>query len=333
MLKAAGFLLMPLIPLLGPLGYALHTWWLAPAVVFVMVPLFDLVLSVDDTSINAEGSRWRWYFWTVPHLYVLTWIGCLGWTAHVLPKVHDGGQVAGLLLAAGIGSGFATCASHELLHRGRVPDYWTSRVAMAICCYGHFVVEHLHHHATVGRVEKGTVPRVGESLWHFVGRNVAFGFRNAYAVAERMRRRSRQGWLGNRVVQQHLLSLAIAVLAGVVFGLAGVEVFAVQAAVAILTVEFVQYCEHYGLTREEEIAAGATHSWNGDGWLTNALTLNIARHSDHHLDASTSFERLEKRGDAPHMPMGYFGMFWLSLIPALWASVVHPRLPETDQER
>lgn len=315
------------IPLLGPLGYYLHAWWLSAGAVFILVPLGDLVVGEDRSNDSAQEDRWIWYFWSIPHLYLLVWLGCLIWTALTLREAHGFFTSLGLLLAAGISSGFVTCAAHELLHRGRAADFWAARVAMAICCYGHFVVEHLHHHATAGRPECGTVPKRGETMGGFVIRNAVFGFKNAYRVAERIRGKSGKAWLRNRVVQQHCLSAAFACLAGFFFGLDGLVVFAAQAVTAIFTVEFVQYCEHYGLSRCGDEPMGPQHSWNANGWVTNSVTLNIARHSTHHLDASIPYQALGHLASAPQAPLGYFGMFWVSLLPAVWAEVVHPLLP------
>ena len=202
---------------------------------------------------------------------------------------------------------------------------------MSTVCYGHFVVEHLHHHANVGRYAQGTVPAKGESLWSFLLRNVVFGFKNAYRVSERLRTRKKQGWTRNRALEQHALSFVLFVGFAAAFGRWGVLLFLVQALVAIITVEFVQLCEHYGLTRGDDEPARACHSWNSNGWLTNALTLNITRHSDHHLDARVPYEALRMMPGAPTMPMGYFGLFWLALCPAIWRRAIDPVVDEVER--
>lgn len=319
---------MLLVPILGPAGFLLSMPWLAPAVVFVLVPLIDWAVGDDPSNLGDRESRWPAYFWLVPHLYVWTWLACLVWTAFQLHRGVSTSEAAGLLVAAGIGSAFATCAAHELLHRGRLADYWTSRLVMSLCAYGHFVVEHLHHHAHVGKPACGTVPLPGETMWRFVVRNALFGYRNAYLVAERMRVRRGQRWVSNRAVQQHLLTLALLVGTVILWGQSGLLLFLVQAAVAIFTVELVQYCEHYGLVRQDGEAAAAHHAWNSNGWLTNAITLNITRHSEHHLAAHIPYQCLKAMPAAPHTPMGYFGLTWLALWPALWRRRMDPLLAD-----
>ena len=194
--KSVGFGLMLSIPLLGPIGHWIVFPCLSPATIFVAVPWLDFVVGEDLTNRGPTSSRWDRYHYALPHAYVVLWLLCLAWTGYELdmPNLASVDR-AGLLVAAGIASAFATCAAHELVHRGRHSDQWAARIAMAMVCYGHFVVEHLHHHATAGRVEQGTVPRPGETMYGFIVRNACFSFGNAYGVAEaiRVRRGCRGG--------------------------------------------------------------------------------------------------------------------------------------------
>jgi alkane 1-monooxygenase len=329
--KAAGFASMLCIPALGPLGLLAGWPWLSPTVIFVAVPLLDLVVGEDRTNEDGRApDRWTAYHYLIPHAYAFVWLACTVWTAQLLKGVgvaSSGG--AGLLLAAGLASAFATCAAHELLHRPGAWDQWAARTIMAICCYGHFVVEHLHHHANAGHVEAGTVPKPGESMFAFIVRNACFSFGNAYTVAEAMRRRRGLGWTGNRVVRQHALTAVTFALCVAAFGATGAILFAAQALIAIATVEMVQYFEHYGLLRREGEPLGAEHAWNSNGWVTNAITLNITRHSDHHLHARVPYQALRLHRGAPTMPFGYFGLTWLALLPPVWRAAIDKRVPKT----
>jgi alkane 1-monooxygenase len=186
------------------------------------------------------------------------------------------------------------------------------------------VVEHLHHHATVGYFYSGTVPAHGESMWKFVIRNILYSTSNAYCVAEKIRKDRGHPWWRNCVIRQHCLSVVIAILMWSMWGWRGVGLFVVQAAIAIFTVELVQYFQHYGLVRENGTPVSELHSWNGDGWLTNVITLNIARHSEHHLDSRIPYQALRALEDAPYMPVGYFGLTWIALMPAVWRIVIDP---------
>ena len=281
----------------------------------------------DSTNQTHREDRWRTYFTWVPRLYILCWGTELIWCC-VLVQKHPifTSDTAFLIFSIGLGSAFATCASHELLHRGTATDVRYARTAMAAVCYGHFVVEHLHHHSSLGKYDSGTVPHKGEAMFAFVLRNIGFGIRNSYLVAERVRLARGKRWLANRVIRQHLSTAAMFAAIALFFGWAGVVVFLYQALLAVVTVEFVQYCEHYGLTRRPAEQAGVQHSWNSNGWFTNAITLNITRHSDHHLNGRIPYQSLRMLDRAPTMPMGYFGLAWLSLVPVLWRRTIDSRL-------
>lgn len=109
--------------------------------------------------------------------------------------------------------------------------------------------------------------------------------------------------------------------------------FAVQAMVAMANLEIIQYFEHYGLIRPEGEAMSKNDSWNCEGWVTNALTLNITRHAHHHGDSSVPYQDLCMLSQAPTMPVGYFGLFWLALVPAVWRRCIDPKVPATVSVR
>jgi alkane 1-monooxygenase len=94
----------------------------------------------------------------------------------------------------------------------------------------------------------------------------------------------------------------------------------------------VQYFEHYGLLRRRSEPLGAEHAWNSNGWVTNAITLNITRHSDHHLHAWVPYQALRLHPGAPTMPFGYFGLTWLALLPPVWRAVIDKRVPKTSRD-
>lgn len=327
--KAIGFLLMPAIPMLTPIGYAIGVPWLEALLIFVVVPLLDMGIGLDRTNPVGQPrlARWSAYFYWIPHLYVASWLASFAWllmqlaTETVLPLA-----AAGLLVGLGMSSSFATCAAHELLHRGTWLDYWVARFIMAACAYGHFVIEHLHHHANVGIEAAGTVPHRGESLYGFVWRNVKFGFGNSYRIEESIRGRRGGALWRNRVLQQYAISAAFAASLTYLFGAVGLLVFVVQACYAIFSLEMIQYFEHYGLERSPANPIGPRESWNSNFWLTNALTLNITRHSDHHVDPKIPYQSLQPHAQGPKMPFGYFGLAWLALVPPLWRRVIDPIL-------
>jgi alkane 1-monooxygenase len=53
---------------------------------------------------------------------------------------------------------------------------------------------------------------------------------------------------------------------------------------------------------------------------------HLQRHSDHHAYPLRRYQSLRHFEDLPQLPSGYFGMFPLSYVPALWFRVMDPRL-------
>lgn len=329
--KAIGYALFPAIPLLAPLGWMIGTAWLLPIAVFVAIPVFDRLIGADRTNSEdvARNVRGSGYFDAIPLVFIPIWLGCLAWGAELAARtLLTPLEWLGIALSLGIMSAFSTCAAHELLHRPAKRDQWSARLIMAVCAYGSFAVEHLHHHLRVGFVDSGTTPLPGESAYRFVYRNVLHTWHHAALMErERMAKKGAPFWT-NRLFRLNALTLAIVIGAAVAWGGQGVILFAIQAAFAVFSLEMINYFEHYGLVRDDGEPVSARMAWNSNGWLTNALTLNITRHSDHHLNPGTPYQDLRAQPDGPQLPAGYFAIFGLALIPPLWRRVMHKRLTQ-----
>lgn len=316
--KPLGFWLMPAIPFLGLWGQAIGVPGLAPLTVFVAVPLLDLVLGEDPTN-RETARRWAppWLFDAVPFAYVAAWLTAILLTAQKLSQGEtDVLQTADLIIAAGIGSGFATSAAHELLHRRGPLSQFVASLTMSFVAYGGFIREHLHHHAKCGIEAAGTVPRLREGLWHFIGRNIVFSHVNGWRVSAAIARGQGRGI--HRVLLLHAGSVLFLASFYRAFGSIGVLLFVSQALIAWITVELVQYFEHYALVRNPGEPVSAQHAWNSNGWMTNAITLNITRHSHHHCSAAVPYHDLHCVDGAPTFRLGYFGLVWFAVVPAIW---------------
>lgn len=164
--KLAGFSINLLLPLLGLLGHLSGFHWLAVVMIFGAVSLFNKFIIEDDlTNSDAMPTFQPWtlvYLNALPAAYVVVWIASLFWTAHTLATESLSLiQQVGLLLAAGIGSAFSTCISHELVHGRGWFERLMCRVGLTVCWHGSFLLEHLHHHRTVGYVDIGGTPKLG----------------------------------------------------------------------------------------------------------------------------------------------------------------------------
>lgn len=326
--KLMAFSLFPALPLLAPLGYYAGAPWLSAAVVFLVLPLLDLAVNNDRSGPLDRSAKPAVLAWlnVVPQLYVVAWAAVLCWTI-VLLRAESLQVVttAWLIFSVGVGGAFATCAAHELLHWPEPSARAFARLVMATVSYGHFAIEHVHHHATVGIEREGTTPPLGQSVWTFLVRNVAFSFRSAWNIERRRQIRNRLPIGRNRFVQQWLLTAVIAMIFVTVAGHSGLELFVVQAAFGIYTTEYVNYAQHYGLARDRDGPLSGRLSWSSNGFGTNAITLNITRHAHHHLRSGLRYYELEHIDGVPMLPSGYLALFFPAMVPAIWRRLMDQR--------
>jgi len=91
------------------------------------------------------------------------------------------------------------------------------------------------------------------------------------------------------------------------------------------------YVEHYGLLRQK-LPNGRYerprphHSWNSNHIFSNWALFHLQRHSDHHANASRSYQSLRHFSGLPTLPSGYFGMYVVAYIPLLWFKMMDKRL-------
>lgn len=322
--KLLAFSGFPLIPVLVPLGHYTGLPWLSPFFVFVLIPGVDLLIGSDRTGpLERPVPRAaRLWLYLVPHVYVVSWLAVLLWAAILLPGVSSPLERVSLLIAVALASAFATCAGHELVHRPARLDRFMSHLTMATVAYGQFVTEHLHHHATVGIVRAGTTPTFGQSVWSFVARNVLFSFRNSWRFERRRQHADGKSLLGNTYVQQWIATAALFALFVVLGGAWGAILFVSQAAFAVFALEYINYAEHYGLTRQAAQPLSGRLAWSSNGFMTNAMTLNITRHAHHHESPGVPYQDLRHMGDMPLLPAGYFALFFPALVPPLWRAIM-----------
>jgi len=257
----------------------------------------------------------------------------------LLYGVHSGTLNRAYIWYAAIGTGLNSgwsgivCA-HELIHRS---SRWLRGLGawnLLLVNYGHFRVEHMVHHRLVGTRQDPATARRGESIYFFVLRTIPQQFWQALTTeAARLRRRAALPYgPANFVVLVTALESAFCVGLYVVGGPRVLQAHLVQALFAILQLEIINYVEHYGLERNAGEALQPHHSWGTDKMVSRFSLLELVRHADHHLHASRPYTQLVSHADSPHLPGGYWGMTWLSLLPPLWFRVIDPRIPRHDGE-
>ncbi|MBL8381950.1 MAG: alkane 1-monooxygenase [Burkholderiales bacterium] len=320
--------------------------------------LFLLVIAVVDAFIGTRPALSRPHPWPAArhawftvflhayaafHVALIIWgVGLMADQAGYGPgpagpgaglNVYDGAVWLGIAVGFVTGS-FGITIAHELGHRPSRVDRALAQGLLMTVCYGHFYVEHNRgHHARVATPADPATARLGESFYRFLPRTVFGGIAHAWRL-EALRLRAQGRWVlspANRNLVYLAAQAGLCALAFAAAGMPGLLFFLVQAGVAVLLLELVNYVEHYGLVRQRAAdgryeTVKPHHSWNADTWFGNALLINLQRHSDHHADSSRPYEALRSIATAPQLPTGYAGMILLALLPPLWFRVMDRRV-------
>lgn len=214
----------------------------------------------------------------------------------------------------GVNSGYsAIVVAHELIHRESVVLQTMGRLLLGTVLYEHFSVEHVRgHHSRVGTAEDPATARYGETFRQFARRTIPAQFRSAWRLEAKRLGDEDMSLLDARTLRNRVLhgiagecALALAVLA--VFGLAPFLFFLLQAGVAVLALEAVNYFEHYALRRGSR-RVRPVDSWDTDSAFTYYTLVGLSRHADHHAYAWRPYQQLRVWEESPKLPAGYFGM-------------------------
>jgi alkane 1-monooxygenase len=339
-LRRLGFVLPLLLPLLVLYGHALGGAWnfLAPFVLFVVLPIVDRFAGVDEQTVAVRGATapgWRVWFDGLLYAWVPIQLALIAWGAHAVAVERDVVAAAGLTLSIGLlTGGVGITVAHELGHRlGRV-ERSLACLLLASVSYAHFYIEHNKgHHARVATPDDPATAREGESFPAFLLRTVPAQFRSAWEIesARLLAAGQRVITPANRMLWVVAAPVAIAAALGATFGARAAAFFAIQSIVAFSLLELVNYVEHYGL-RRRRLADGRyervqpAHSWNASQRVSNWYLFNLQRHSHHHANVNRRYEELEHYAAAPQLPAGYAVMILVAMVPPLWRRVMDPRL-------
>lgn len=231
-------------------------------------------------------------------------------------------------------SGIATVVGHELVHRiSNKKDVCLGRWLMSLTLDANFSIEHVyHHHAKVATIDDPVTAPRGRNVYVHVIYAIVGTNKSAWNVEKTRLIRKKQSVYSyhNRALRGWLMSLiyllSVLLLAGwqsaLFLGLVGV------AGKCIL--EVVNYMEHYGLVRHPRQRVEPKHSWNSNKKISTWAMFNLPRHSHHHAQGSTPFEKLEPMPEAPMMISGYISTIAIALVPPLWFALMKPKLDHWD---
>jgi alkane 1-monooxygenase len=331
-----------------PILHFAHPRWVFVAILYAyaLPPLLDLIGGNNRT--NPHPGRQSWTSKALEYVFLprVLFFKVLLLKFLMLSIVATGRfdvfDVLGIAYLTGQSiSSYGIFIAHELLHRKSKIDKVMAEIMMVSVIYPHFCIEHLYgHHRYAATAEDPATSRYGETLYAFLPRSIFGGMFHAWQWEIARLKRRGYGWFSYRNQMLRYAAEVVGLLGGVYyfFGILGLAAFVVQAIVAVVTLEVINYVQHYGLERKR-IGPGlyenttVAHSWNSECWFSNAYWLNLGRHSDHHYVANRGFEMLRSFEDEPELPAGFPAMFLLAFIPPLWFRVMNPRVDALKQAR
>ena len=240
----------------------------------------------------------------------------------------------GLASSVGLMTGTAgITAAHELIHRLARAERGVGLLLLGMVGYQHFRIEHVYgHHRNAGTDDDPASARLGEGFPAFFARSVAGGLAGAWRIecARRRARGLRVCALGNRCLQYLVVQLLLCGAILGAFGAAALLFFLLQCFVAVHLLEAVNYVQHYGLRRAQRAdglptSLTARQVWDSDSPFSALFTFNLSTHAAHHLRALQPAHELGAHAQAPRLPLSFFLMVFLALIPPLWFRLMDHR--------
>jgi len=334
--------LVYIVPAFATAGLLLEGPWLAlaPALVFGIIPIAELVFPAPTANPDAEETKSRlsnWGYDAVIYMALPVQFGLIALLGSLVSSgALAGFEILGAILSVGLSCGaLGINVGHELGHRADRRQQLAGKVILSTSLYAHFFIEHNRgHHARVATDEDPATSRKGEWVQAFWFRSLIGGYLSAWKLeAVRLARRGQSPWTWSNEMIRLQLGQALLLLAiFAAFGAQAMLAFMGASLVGALLLETVNYVEHYGLRRERNDRGKwervrPAHSWNSNGILGRLLLFELTRHSDHHAYPKRPYSVLRHFDEAPQLPTGYPGMILLALVPPLFFAVMHPRIP------
>ena len=243
----------------------------------------------------------------------------------------SGINLIGAVLSSGLWAGLGIIYGHELSHNKK-EGFLVSRLIMALSGASHFTYAHVYnHHLDLGHEDDpATAPR-GRNIYAHAWLSHMGQSLFSYNLEEGRLNKQGKSTLNvdNRWILGYLYSLPSLVLFVWAGGLIGVAALFVVWVIANFLLEALNFMGHYGLIRTQG-AVEHRHSWDNDSVFTSWFFIEIGRQCDHHVRGETYFWELDDV-EGPNYGIGYFSLFVITLIPALFRRYVEKHLVNWDE--
>lgn len=316
--------------------------WLPLAYAWFIIPLIELFIKPDNSNLSeAEEELLKQdkiydalLYLVVPLQYAALFLFLYSMKFDKMTIFDIIGRIYVMGLCCGV---FGINVAHELGHRVNRIEQIFAKMLLLTSQYMHFFIEHNKgHHKRVATMEDPSSSRQGEWIYTFYFRSVILSYFSAWNIANKEMKKKNLPVLSlkNEMIQFSIIQVAFVALIFFLFGWLVTIYYLAAALIGILTLETVNYIEHYGLKRKtltdgKYERVNPEHSWNSNHVLGRVMLFELSRHSDHHYLASRKYQILRHHDNSPQMPTGYPGMMILSLIPPAWFYIMDRRIKAT----
>jgi len=296
---------------------------------FVILALLELVLPEDK---NNEEGRDDFLPDLLMLIVVITQFVAIGSLIYaVSTEILTGFWIVAAALSTGVASGsLGIVIAHELIHKKSPFWNFLGRLLLFTVFNPYFYIHHLRiHHKWVGTGNDPVSALRGESFYAFFLRTTKGQLSQSINLEkERLLKLGKSPYgIHNYVIAVLAGAVLVTVLIWSFLGLKVALAVLLQALLANLLLEYTNYIEHYGLTRDEKERVNEMHSWQSDRLVSRYFLIDLSRHADHHFHAAKPFNTLVSYDKSPVLPGGYTSMFLPALIPPLWFKLVDKRIP------
>ncbi|QQD17439.1 alkane 1-monooxygenase [Spongiibacter nanhainus] len=311
--------------------------WFTPILWYFFVPLGDFIFGRDDANYSDDlapkiesDNYYKWLVFLSVPLFFFTWLYAAWWIATQSAGIVD---YIGITLGVALTNGLALVVGHELGHKNNRLEKNLAKWVLAVPAYGHFSAEHNRgHHKDVATPDDPASARLGESLYHFVLREIPGAFIRAFHdEAVRLERKGKSSLSpDNQILQSFFITAILYGYALYSWGPILIPFIVISTLWGWQFLSTSNYIEHYGLLRQKQAdgryeRTRPEHSWNADFIVSNLVTYHLQRHSDHHARPTRRYQVL-RSDNAPELPTGYAGCFTLAYFTPLWRKIMDPKV-------
>lgn len=245
-------------------------------------------------------------------------------------------SLIGSIISTGIYSGQgAIIIAHELIHKHQKWKRMLGRYLLFTAGNFYFEIHHLRiHHKFVGTLKDAATARLNESFYSFLFRTIYGQIKQAWdsekqlLIKNDLKVISFNNGLLNRIFFQLIWIMLLLFVGGKLLAIAWISC----STIAIILLEYVNYIEHYGLSRTENKRISIADSWQTNKLVSRFFLIDLSRHADHHFHANKPYHTLQSHDQSPSLPGGYASLIIPALIPPLWFQLVNKRIPKYEPE-